>query len=144
MHCSQTIPQRYTNIRPVSEAEFEVGQTIFIQKEDDEFDSGTDIKHWIGRVLEVRAGDAAHVYLRVYWLYRPEDLPGGREPHHGSSELIASNHMDIIEALTVVDRANVIHWDEDPEKPWPHPEQLFWRQTLDLQKKPVDQQLSVR
>jgi hypothetical protein len=76
-------------------------------------------------------------------LYRPEDLPSGRLPHHGESELIASNHMDIIEALSVVDRANVIHWDEDPEKPWPPKEQLFWRQTYDVEK-PLAKRLSVR
>jgi hypothetical protein len=76
-------------------------------------------------------------------LYRPEDLPGGRQPHHGESELIASNHMDIIEALSVADRADVIHWDENPEKPWPPKEQLFWRQTFDVEK-PPGERLSVR
>jgi hypothetical protein len=116
---------------------------VFVEMDAELQDSGSEIKHWIGRVLEVRAGDAAHVYLRVYWLYRPEDLPGGRQPHHGSGELIASNHMDVIEALTVVDRATVVHWDEDPDKPWPSRDQLFWRQTYDLEK-PKAQRLSVR
>jgi hypothetical protein len=120
-----------------------VGQTIFVEMDAEDRDSDSEIQHYIARVLEVRAGDAAHVYLRVYWLYRPEELPGGRQPHHGCSELIASNHMDIIEALTVVDRATVIHWDEDPDKPWPARDQLFWRQTFDLEK-PKAQQLSVR
>jgi hypothetical protein len=96
----------------------------------------------MGRVLEVRAGDASHVYLRVYWLYRPEDLPRGRQSHHGDSELIASNHMDIIEALSVADRAEVVHWDEDPDADWPMRDQLFWRQTLDIEK-PKAKQFSV-
>jgi hypothetical protein len=81
----------------------------------------------------------------VYWQYRPEDLPGGRQPHHGASELIASNHMDIIEALSVADKANVIHWDDDPEKTDAPllKDQLFWRQTFDVEK-PKGKQLSVR
>jgi hypothetical protein len=51
--------------------------------------------------------------------------------------------MDIIEALTVVDRAEVIHWDEDPDNSdWPFKDQLFWRQTFDVGKL-KGQQLSV-
>lgn len=69
-------------------------------------------------------------------MYRPEDLPNGRQPYHGESELIASNHMAIIDALSVQDTANVIHWDDDPNKSnWPMKDQLFWRQTLDVEKK---------
>jgi hypothetical protein len=97
----------------------------------------------IGQVLEVRAGDASHVFLRIYYLYRPEELPEGRQPHHGDSELIASNHMDIVEALSVSDRAHVVYWNEDPEiSEWPLRDQLFWRQTYDIEK-PKAQQLSV-
>lgn len=128
----------------ISEAEFEVGQTIFVSKTPEEQDADSAIQHWIGRVLEVRAGDAAHVYLRVYWLYRPEDLPGGRQPYHAESELIASNHMDIIEALSVMDKASVMHWDEDMDKPWPGKEQLFWRQTFDVGRRKGQQLSSLR
>lgn len=127
----------------VSEAEFEVGQTIFVNKSEEEHAENDSIQYWVARVLEVRAGDASHVYLRVYWLYRPEDLPGGRQPHHGEAELIVSNDMAIIEALTVSDYANVVRWDEDPDtSDWPLKEQLFWRQTYDLEK-PKTQRLSV-
>jgi hypothetical protein len=77
-------------------------------------------------------------------MYRPEDLPGGRQPHHGESELIASNDMAIIDALSVQDAANVIHWDDDPDKStWPMRDQLYWRQTLDIEKKNA-QRYSVR
>jgi hypothetical protein len=77
-------------------------------------------------------------------MYRPEDLPEGRQAHHGDSELIASNDMAIIDALTVVDAAKVIYWDEDPDNTdWPLKDQLFWRQTIDIGK-PKNQQLSVR
>ena len=84
---------------------------------------------WVARVLEIRAVDEAHVYLRVYWLYWPEELPEGRQPYHGQKELIASNHMDIIDAMTVSGRAHVKHWmelDEDEELP-----ELYWRQKYD-------------
>lgn len=57
---------------------------------------------WVARILEIRASDEHHVYARVYWMYWPEDLPSGttdgkkwvqgRQPYHGTHELIASNH----------------------------------------------------
>jgi hypothetical protein len=76
-------------------------------------------------------------------MYRPEDLEEGRQPHHGESELIASNDMAIIDALTVNDLAEVIHWNEDPDSDeWPAKDQLFWRQTLDIER-PKAQRLSV-
>lgn len=92
-----------------------------------------DRDFWVARVLEIRALDEAHVYLRVYWLYWPEELPGGRQPYHGEKELIASNHMEIIDAMTVSGRAHVKHWlelDEDEELP-----DLFWRQKYDFPSK---------
>jgi hypothetical protein len=51
--------------------------------------------------------------------------------------------MDIIEALTVVDRAEVVYWNEDPDSDWPLKDQLFWRQTFDIEK-PKAKQFSVR
>ena len=33
---------------------------------------------WVAKVLEIRALDSQHVYLRVFWLYWPSELPGGR------------------------------------------------------------------
>lgn len=96
---------------------------------------GTDIsgvddkKFWVARVLEIRAVDEAHVYLRVYWLYWPEELPGGRQYYHGAKELVASNHMEIIDAMTVTGRAEVKHWMElDHDEILPD---LFWRQKFD-------------
>lgn len=57
---------------------------------------------WVARILEIRASDEHHVYARVYWMYWPDELPQGthdgkkiiqgRQPYHGMSELIASNH----------------------------------------------------
>ena len=53
--------------------------------------------------------------------------------------------MDIIEALSVVDKADVIYWDDDPEKTDAPllQDQLFFRQAFDVEK-PKNEQLSVR
>lgn len=85
---------------------------------------------WIARVLEVRASDSQHVYLRVFWMYWPDELPGGARDYHGKHELIASNHMEIIDAMTVAGKANVSHWlEKDEEKVL---DALYWRQTFSL------------
>jgi hypothetical protein len=48
-------------------------------------DSSSD---WKAKVLEERALDEEHVYIRVSWLNRPEDLAGGRRDYHGKNELV--------------------------------------------------------
>ncbi|RMZ66771.1 ebs-bah-phd domain-containing [Pyrenophora seminiperda CCB06] len=115
--------------------EFQVGQIVFVKKNEEENDTPDAIQHWLAKVLEVRAGDASHVYLRVFWAYRPEDLPGGRQPHHGTCELIISNHMDIIEAVTVQASASLVYWDDDPDSLALPADQLFYRQSFDVTKK---------
>ncbi|KAF1840395.1 uncharacterized protein K460DRAFT_207565 [Cucurbitaria berberidis CBS 394.84] len=119
--------------------EFQTGQVIYVKnseerEEEVDHDAPTSIPQWFAYILEVRGGDAAHVFLRVYWAYRPQDLPGGRQSHHGANELIVSNHMDIIDALSVDGIAQVAYWDEDVENEWPDKDQLFWRQSLDINK----------
>src|SRR5256714_1160403 len=66
---------------------------------------------WVAKVLEVRAKDDQHVYLRVFWLYWPDELPNKRQSYHGGNELIMSNAMDIVDAMTVAGPAAVTHWD---------------------------------
>lgn len=121
----------------VGKDNFTISQYIFVENPDKPRDEENAINFWIARILEIRAGSKRHVFLRVYWMYRPEDLPGGRQPHHGECELIASNHMDIIEVANVHGPADVYHWKEDANDEtvaWPVEEQLFWRQTLDVTK----------
>ncbi|RYO02839.1 hypothetical protein AA0121_g13234 [Alternaria tenuissima] len=110
---------------------------IFVKKsEEDHVQEGPkSIHHWLAKILEARAGNASRVYLRVYWVYRPEDLPGGRQPYHGGGELIVSNHMDIIEADTLDAVADVVHWNDDPESMALPASQLFFRQGYDITKK---------
>ncbi|KEY65178.1 hypothetical protein S7711_08286 [Stachybotrys chartarum IBT 7711] len=94
---------------------------------------------WVARILEIRAADEHHVYARVNWMYSPDELPRntidgkksveGRQPYHGQNELIASNHMDVINVVSVTMPASVNHWietDDDEVQ-----ETLYWRQAFD-------------
>lgn len=90
---------------------------------------------WVANILECRAFDNQHVYLRVWWLYRPEDLPNGRQKYHAEGEVIPSNAMQIINAESVagaVDDFRQLNETDygDMTKGY---HDLFWRQTLDAQ-----------
>ncbi|USP77004.1 hypothetical protein yc1106_04278 [Curvularia clavata] len=121
----------------INSEEFQVGQIVFVKssEEPDVKNPPNAVEGWLAKILEIRAGDSSHVFLRVFWVYRPEDLPGGRQPHHGSSEVIVSNHMDVIEAVTVQSLADTVHWNDDPDNlPLPA-DQLFFRQSYDITKR---------
>ncbi|KAK2469079.1 hypothetical protein H9L39_19347 [Fusarium oxysporum f. sp. albedinis] len=106
-------------------------------------DNGKDIcenkDEWVARILEIRASDEHHVYARVYWMYWPDELPAktvdgkkevqGRQPYHGVNELIVSNHMDIINVVSVTGLATVHQWIESDSKKIP--KGLYWRQAFD-------------
>lgn len=95
---------------------------------------------WVARILEIRASDEHHVYARVFWMYWPDELPAGthygkksvqgRQPYHGAAELIASNHMDIINVVSVTASATVNHLIEDRDDELQSA--LYWRQALDV------------
>lgn len=104
------------------------------------FDSLSD---WKAKVLEVRALDAEHVYVRVRWLNRPEDLKGGRQEHHGKNELVPTNQMDVINAQAVNGTFELIRYDhleDEDRKNAFGTDEYFWRQTFDFTTK----SLSVR
>ncbi|KAF7552190.1 hypothetical protein G7046_g7491 [Stylonectria norvegica] len=94
---------------------------------------------WVARILEIRAADEHHVYARVYWMYWPDELPAdtidgrkkvqGRQPYHGFNELIASNHMDVINVVSVTMPALVSEWVEADDEEI-H-DSLYWRQAWD-------------
>ncbi|KAK3366511.1 hypothetical protein B0H63DRAFT_536624 [Podospora didyma] len=83
------------------------------------------------------SGQSHNVYTnvdtRVYWIYWPEKLAEGRQRYHRQDEVIASNHMDIINVLSLGLRAVVKQLyeknDEDSQLP------LYWRETLDIRTK---------
>ncbi|KAI1112039.1 hypothetical protein F5Y14DRAFT_285664 [Nemania sp. NC0429] len=95
---------------------------------------------WVARILEIRASDEHHVYARVYWMYWPDELPQGtqegkksirgRQSYHGQNELIASNHMDVINVVSVTAQATVNQWDETNEDEVQ--QALYWRQAFDV------------
>ncbi|KAI0468750.1 hypothetical protein F4859DRAFT_201653 [Xylaria cf. heliscus] len=95
---------------------------------------------WVARILEIRASDEHHVYARVYWMYWPDELPAGtqegkkfvqgRQSYHGQNELIASNHMDVINVVSVTAQATVNQWDETNEDEVQ--QALYWRQAFDV------------
>ena len=90
---------------------------------------------WVANILECRAFDSQHVYLRVWWLYRPEDLPDGRQMYHAEGEVIPSNAMQIINAESVagtVDDFRKLN-EQNYEDMTQGYHDLFWRQTLDAQ-----------
>jgi hypothetical protein len=87
----------------------------------------------VGKVLEVKAENTAEVWLRVFWLYWPEELPQGRQDYHGSQELVMSNHMEIVDAKTVAGGADILRWDELVEDQ--DVGQRFWRQFYDVRRK---------
>ncbi|KAK9331882.1 hypothetical protein V1520DRAFT_48219 [Lipomyces starkeyi] len=115
----------------VGDERFTVGDYVFVNHASNMNDIGLSdpSQFWIGRVLEIRASDPSHVYVRLFWMYWPNELPGGRRYYHGNKELVASNHMDVIDAMTVAAKATVSHWleldDEDKLA------DLFWRQRYD-------------
>jgi hypothetical protein len=78
--------------------------TVNLQKATSDGKGGCEKSNdkWVAHILEIRASDEHHVYARVYWMYWPDELPHGtiyrkkrvhgRQPYHGTNELIASNH----------------------------------------------------
>ncbi|KID82053.1 ebs-bah-phd domain-containing protein [Metarhizium guizhouense ARSEF 977] len=95
--------------------------------------------YWVAKILEIRASDENHVYARIYWMYSSDDLPrdafGGdimpreRQYCHSHNELVASNHMDIINVISVVAKANVRQEGELDEHKFKRG--LYWRQAFD-------------
>ncbi|KAH8748980.1 hypothetical protein F5883DRAFT_233731 [Diaporthe sp. PMI_573] len=74
-------------------------------------------------------------------MYRPDELPQitvdggdkiqGRQPYHGEDELIASNHMDIINVVSVTEKTTVNHFDEDNHDQVQN--SFYWRQIFNIQ-----------
>ncbi|KAG7403557.1 hypothetical protein Forpe1208_v016193 [Fusarium oxysporum f. sp. rapae] len=58
---------------------------------------------WVARILEIRGSDEHHVYARVYWMQRPEELlagmPDGKKivqgcpPYYAANEVLASDYV---------------------------------------------------
>jgi hypothetical protein len=67
----------------------------------------------VGKVLDRGTKDSLHIYLQFFWRtdqmgYQVED-----KPYHDASELIMSNIIDIVDAMTMARPADVTH-DRSP------------------------------
>ncbi|KAF1343967.1 hypothetical protein BDV97DRAFT_71411 [Delphinella strobiligena] len=110
----------------------EVGSCVFVNHSDNGGETLNPDDQWKAQVLEVRALDENHVYLRVAWLEIPSELPNGAGRYHAENELIPSNEMAIVDASTVQGGFKISYWDEtNDEAPLPDPEEYFWRQGFD-------------
>lgn len=114
-----------------------VGQVVLVKHSAESAKAERDemeiASQWKAQVHEVRAIDSSHVYLRVTWLNRPEDLPNGGRNYHGRHELIPTNDMTIIDAMSVNGALPVVHWDEyADDDAMIEEDQYFWRQTYDV------------
>jgi hypothetical protein len=87
---------------------------------------------WVARVMECRAENPSSVWIRVMYLYWPHELPEHlKRPYYGQREMIASNHMEIIDAQCVDDKAEVVFVSETDENSTPS-STLYWRQYFDF------------
>ncbi len=90
------------------------------------------IPDWVAQILDCRAVDPENVFLCVAWLYRPEDLTKGREPHHATNEVLPSNEIAIINGTTVNYAAKYPrYWSEDDGE-FIDEDRLLWRQTYNF------------
>ncbi|KAL9060441.1 MAG: hypothetical protein Q9162_000614 [Coniocarpon cinnabarinum] len=104
------------------------------EDQDDDDDEYWD-RFWVGQILEIRFVDSSHVYCRVWWFYRPEEVVGGRQPHHGSGEVFLSNHMEIIDATSVGCITGVSRINENSlvlDGPASGYTDLFWRYAVNV------------
>lgn len=103
-----------------------VGDIVYVRPDNAEY--------WIAELLEIRAVDPAHVFLRIFWLYRPEDLPEGRQGYHGDDEVIPSNQMQIIDAMTINSKVDSLskYNEEDDSALTSGYDDFLWRQTLNI------------
>ncbi|KAG9236468.1 hypothetical protein BJ875DRAFT_372068 [Amylocarpus encephaloides] len=120
------------------------GECFFARADDHARIPENGNQSYLGRILEVRALDACRVYALIEWLYWPEELPAstrypgeknprrGRRPWHGYHEVIASNALDVVNATSIDDHAEVYHWDEETDaEPPTKSDLIYWRQTFD-------------
>lgn len=87
---------------------------------------------WIGKILECRAASPSHVWIRIMYLYWPHELPEHlQRSYYGQHELIASNHMEVVDAQCVEDLAAVVQISDTDGNTVPATS-LYWRQYFDF------------
>ncbi|KAK8913521.1 hypothetical protein VCV18_011528 [Metarhizium anisopliae] len=107
-----------------------------------QMDTANDLRrlgYWVAKILEIRASDEYHVYLRIYWMYSPDDLPrntihannlvGERQYLYSENEILTSALVDIINVVSVVRKANVHEFGKPDDDKIQNG--LYWRQAFD-------------
>jgi hypothetical protein len=89
--------------------------------------------NYIAMIMEARAETPRNVYVRVMYAYWPEELPQGRQPHHGMKEIVMSNRIDILKAQSINGKIKVERIDDAVESV----DGIYWRQTFDISKRPA-------
>ncbi|GAB7341571.1 hypothetical protein MBLNU457_7781t1 [Dothideomycetes sp. NU457] len=119
----------------VGEETIQQGECVLVngdQTTDPENSEDFTLPQWKAQVLEVRALDQNHVYVKVAWLYRPaHDIPGGPTSYHGKYELVPSTEISIIDAASLNGSFKLKFWDEYEDDDVPVAEQYYWRHTCD-------------
>ena len=102
--------------------------------------SDDDVKFWVARILEIRVTSTSSVYALIAWMYWPDELPdahmgteknmSGRRWYHGTHELVASNHLDVLDVNSMAGHAPVAQCFEDDDDSIQ--DGLYWRQTFNI------------
>ncbi|EGD76844.1 hypothetical protein PTSG_08191 [Salpingoeca rosetta] len=87
---------------------FNCGDTILVK--------GASSMEYVADIVRVFTNNDRDVYVELKWFYRPEDLPGGRQEHHGAEEVLRSNHRDIVSARVVEGLCAVLPMPEYEER----------------------------
>lgn len=66
----------------------------------------------VGTVVGQRRAATGERYLMCRWYYRPEESEAGRQPFDSNSELLESDHVDIVPQSAVFSRCRVLPPDE--------------------------------
>lgn len=66
----------------------------------------------VGTVVGQRTAASGERYLLCRWYYRPEESEAGRQPFDSSSELLESDHVDVVPRSAVLSRCRVLPADE--------------------------------
>lgn len=107
-----------------------IQQKAFIRSESDK-EEQSPIR--IGHILEIKKKNR-HVYVRVYWMYKPEDIAITKQDNYGKREVIATNHMAVIHASNLINPipGEVYLFDEASNSPKPPAQHIYWRQHYNI------------
>ncbi|KAF2422385.1 hypothetical protein EJ08DRAFT_653169 [Tothia fuscella] len=104
-------------------------------------DDGQNKRSELVQIVDIRGANPSHVYVQVHFYFRADHANSYssalRDQLTGSErEVVATNHVQIVEARRLAGLADVMHWTEGTERPTQDHE-WFWRQILNVEKQDV-------